>query len=239
LRTPIAELRAAAEIAQRWPDPELSQRLSADALAISRQMGGFVEGLLELAVLESEEQSARLERFDLVPALEHLLARAQAQCDRSVTIVRELPGELQLLSNRSLWEVALRNLVDNACSHSPPVARIHVRAAADGDGARVTISNPTEGLEADDVLRCRERLWRKDRSADGSQHHFGLGLSIVEAACARLGHDFSVRLEDGVFHASIARSRHGPTSPPHARPRAESAVACDHATQSPVPTPHP
>ena len=115
------------------------------------------------------------------------------------------PGALHIQSHPLLWEIAVRNLLDNALAYSPVDGEITVVVRADGNGARLAVSNPTELLDEESARRCTERLWRAARDRDGDRH-FGLGLSIVQAACEKLGHRFDVQLERGVFHATISRN---------------------------------
>ena len=213
LRTPIAELRTVAEVARRWPDPELREELSASALSIAKQMGVLVEGLLELAVLESGEHDEQAERFDLAELLDDVVEQARSRAPQPCEIVRDAPGPIDVTARRALWEIALRNLVDNACSHSIPGSTIRIRMRPDRDGAVVSVANPAEPMDGEEMARCRERLWRKDRRVNGVEH-FGLGLSIVEAACTRLGHRLELGYENGVFHATVARAAAAP--PAHA-----------------------
>jgi signal transduction histidine kinase len=203
LRTPIAELRAAADVAQRWPDEESKSRLADHAGAIALQMGALVESLLELAVLEGADGGGEVKQLDLA----HLVACQAEHVGRGHPSAKEvelhLPPALALASRPELWEVVVRNLLDNALSHSPPGAHIDVRLRADGDGAHLSVRNPAGSLDPASVARCTERLWRKD-PREGTDRHFGLGLSLVQAACAKLGHALSVSLEQGTFHATIS-----------------------------------
>lgn len=205
LRTPIAELRAAADIALHWPDDESHRRLAEDARAIALQMGGLVESLLELATIESDAWQGQAEEVDLSKLAHLAVEHASRSRNESRQIRLDAPPALLMASRASLWELALSNLLDNALSHSPSGAPVEVVLRAEADGALVIVSNPTEGLDSAAVERCTERLWRGNRQ-QGDSRHFGLGLSIVQAACAKLDHGFSVRLQQGVFHATISRT---------------------------------
>ena len=209
LRTPIAELRTAAEVAQRWPGDDSAARLASQAREIALHMGGLVESLLELASLESGEVGEIRHDFDLVRCVGLLAEHALEAESGGRSIAVEAPDALLLATRPRLWEVALRNLLDNAMSHSPPGSRITVRLGPDGDGARVEFANPCSALEEEDVARCTRRLWSGGGSTDGGHH--GLGLSLVEAAAAKLGHRFAVELREGSFLAAIGRT--GPEPP--------------------------
>jgi signal transduction histidine kinase len=71
-----------------------------------------------------------------------------------------------------------RNLLDNAIKYSPPGGRITVALSAEGDRARLTVSDTGEGIPPEKV----DRLFRKFErlgAEKGAQEGHGLGLSIV------------------------------------------------------------
>ncbi|MFN0007075.1 MAG: sensor histidine kinase [Planctomycetota bacterium] len=205
LRTPIAERRAAADVALRWPDEDSRNRLGVDARAISLQMGSLVESLLELATIESDCTGEPVEPFDLRELVLRVVEHARRSHGASREIEVDAPEAVSIESRPRLWEVAARNLLDNAISYSPAGARIRVIVRRDGDGASLAVSNPTQSIDAASLPRCTERLWRADRRP-GDASHFGLGLSIVQAACDKLGHRLELGLEAGVFHAAVSRT---------------------------------
>lgn len=207
LRTPIAELRTAADVALHWPDSETSRRLAVRAQEISVQMSRLVESLLELANLDSMDQGPPEEAFDLARLVtlqvEDFLRQRP---ERRISV--DVEEELFLSSRPALWEVIVRNLIDNALSHSGSDDVPALELGRDGAGARLCISNAAPDLSAETVELCRNRLWRA-RPREECRDHAGLGLSIVEAAAARIGHHLEVRLEGGLFQATISRSGSG------------------------------
>lgn len=208
LRTPISELRAAADVALRWPDEESRNRLAVDSRAIALQMGSLVESLLELATIASEGSPPDVVGMDLTEVVHQVVAHVDRTRAGDREIVFDSSNPLRLDSRPELWEVAARNLLDNAVSYSPPGARIQILLRRDGDGASLTVSNPTLSLDPESLPRCTERLWRGD-PARGDATHFGLGLSIVQAACEKLGHRLLLRLESDLFQATISRKAVG------------------------------
>ncbi len=209
LRTPIAELRAAAEVALQWPDSDAAEHLAEDARNISVQMGTLIESLLELARLEGEgEPVSAPASFDLAASIRLVVERTTnaAAGDRVVTL--NLPERLDIVSVRSLWEVIARNLIENAVEYSPADGEVIVSLERAGDGAHLRIDNFTAKLDAKLLERCGERLWR-NAAEDRSERHFGLGLSIVDAACQRIDHEFECALDGQRFIASVRHARRG------------------------------
>jgi signal transduction histidine kinase len=203
LRTPISELRAAADVALRWPDDATARAFASEARAIAVQMSELVESLLALAELDPTEAAGARRSFDLARCI---AAQVEQVDSRGVDPRLELdvPRELILESVPRMWEITLRNLLDNAISHSPEGCRIRVVARHDADGALVAVSNPTRAPGPSDDGSDAEQAYASPSA------HFGLGLSIVEAATARVGHRFAVRWSQGAFHATVWRSGEEP-----------------------------
>jgi len=83
---------------------------------------------------------------------------------------------------------AVRNLVENALTHTPPGTTVEI--VVDSAGA-LRVSDRGPGVPAIDREQIFRRFWRRDRQRSGSA---GLGLSIV-ARIARM-HNATVSVTD-------------------------------------------
>ena len=78
LRTPIAEIRAAAEVALRWPEPEQSQRALADVVSVSVRVEALVESLLKMARHARGRSASDRRPSQLPPLSSRLFTRSPA-----------------------------------------------------------------------------------------------------------------------------------------------------------------
>ncbi|WP_084468786.1 HAMP domain-containing sensor histidine kinase [Nocardiopsis trehalosi] len=201
LRTPLATMRAALDVAAAKPGPVPAQTIAlADRVrAELDQVDRLLEGFLMLARMQHDALSDRapvpLDRVLAASAA----ARAADIAERGLSVddsgVR--PGVLAP-GSRTLLTRLVDNLVDNAVVHNREGGRIRVAAAADGAVARLTVE--TDGPVLDPVRLARlgqpfQRLGA-DRTGGGS----GLGLSIVAAIATAHGGglDLSARPEGGL-----------------------------------------
>ncbi|HET6283290.1 MAG TPA: ATP-binding protein [Polyangia bacterium] len=199
LRTPIAELRALAEVALAEPAARLARDTAAlaDARDVAVQMQSLVTSLLALSRCESGHQPVQLEPVDVAAAVSRALdSFAGATRDRRLQVdAREL-SRGGALADPALLDAVLGNLMGNAVSYAPDAGRIVLSTALTDSGAAITIANTQPAQHAigeRDLPHLFEPFWRKDPSrTDGL--HSGLGLALVAAM---------VRLMNGTVAADL------------------------------------
>ncbi len=176
LRTPIAAIRAQAQVAMAACDDGVRRHALQATLDGCDRAARLVDQLLTLARLEGRAPSsgqpvalAALARAAIAELMPQAMARHQ-----QVTL--DAPDTCRVAGDATLLGVLLRNLVDNAMRYSPEGARIDV--ALSRGALHWTLSVDDSGPGMDDVSRTRlgERFFRVlGTEASGS----GLGWSIV------------------------------------------------------------
>jgi signal transduction histidine kinase len=215
LRTPIAELRAWAEVALTAPGNAgpLPGGALEDVRDIALQMEGLVTSLLSLSRCQSGHQPVKPELVDLASAiarawspLDGLASRRRLQVDMAVV------GARQVATDPSLLDSILRNLLGNAVAYTPVGGEITVSTARDSDVTSIAVANTCTGLDETDLPHLSAPFWRKDQArTDGA--HSGLGLALVEAIVRLLGGTVTAQLTQPDRLQLVVRL------PPAARPR--------------------
>lgn len=178
LRTPIAAIRAQAQVAlsAATDDPVREQALQA-TLAGCDRASRLVEQLLTLARMEGPQDLA-FEPFRLDQLAQHIMADLTPEALRRYQQLELLaPTAVTVNGQATLWHVLLRNLLDNALRHSPDgaKARLQVRVLENGH-IEVTVEDSGPGISTENRARLGERFFRVlGTAATGS----GLGWSIV------------------------------------------------------------
>ena len=87
----------------------------------------------------------------------------------------------------TLWEIVMRNLIDNALRYSPAHATVQVRVHKFADG-RVTVSvgDSGPGLSEEDTARLGQLFFRANQPEGQNTSGSGLGWSIVQHIAQRL-----------------------------------------------------
>lgn len=194
LKTPVAALRAYQDVVTRNPD-RLAQALPAMDRQVER-MEGIISGLLEIAAL-AEGTGATLIPVDAGEVIAGLVPGWQAMAEEySHTLAVERPaGALPVRLDPRLLEVAVTNLVDNACKYTPAGAEIHLVLRREGQEAVISVADPGPGIPAEEFPFIFERFHRgvDTQAIPGN----GLGLAIVRESAARLGGTVTAASEPG------------------------------------------
>ena len=196
LRTPLAELRAIAEVALRFPsDPDARATAFEDVRDAAIQMERLVNSLRTLAACEGGGQTVATEAVDVGQLVEHTWARfADRARARSLSVQSGATAAHIVQSDPVLLESVIGNLFSNAIDHAPLGGVIEWAVAATTGQVTVSISNTNVDLRAEDVPHVFEPFWRKDAARTGGAHS-GLGLSLAAAFAGLLAARLTLALE--------------------------------------------
>ncbi|MBK9251325.1 MAG: sensor histidine kinase N-terminal domain-containing protein [Proteobacteria bacterium] len=176
LRTPLAAIRANAQVLVAARDQAEREATARDLLASVDRSTRLVEQLLALARADQPLHDDKLREVDLADVAREQLA---VHRDRAEQCGVELRGTLQPGATRAdpaLLSVMVRNLLDNALRYTPPGGRITVATGAHEEGPVLTVEDDGPGIPEPERERVFERFHRlPGQKATGS----GLGLSIV------------------------------------------------------------
>jgi len=114
----------------------------------------------------------------------------------------EIVGDVDpILANSPRLQRVLHNLVSYALRHTPADGTVTLRATRDGEEARVEVSDPGEGIVAEDLPRVFERSFRgeqpRTRTEKADSPVAGLGLAIARGLVGAHGGTMAVEHERG------------------------------------------
>ncbi len=183
LRTPLAILSAHLDT---LGDRATAMALREDVARMSR----LVEQLLQVAELEALtlKPEERTDLSDLALEVAEALAPLAIARRREIAVLgAEVPVVVR--GNRDSLHQALRNLVENALSHTAEGTAVEVSVASEPPSIAVSDHGPGVPVgERDHLFR---RFWRGDRQAGRGA---GLGLAIVQRIVA--AHDARIAIEE-------------------------------------------
>jgi two-component system sensor histidine kinase QseC len=177
LRTPIAAIKAQAQVAMAEADAGLRRHALSGVLEGCERAVHLVAQLLLLSRLEAGALTDDSGPVDLGAVAKQVVADIAPQSlGRLQRLELEAPDRCVVVGNEVLLASLIRNLVDNAVRYSPIRARIEVSVRIRDGHVTLAVEDSGPGLPEDDLQRLGERFFR----ARGSeQSGSGLGWSIV------------------------------------------------------------
>jgi two-component system sensor histidine kinase TctE len=185
LRTPLAGLRAHAELALAQPIPEDCRAQLEQVLGASVRTARLANQLLALARAEAGvSDPAGPARADLRQVIE---TAADEWVHRALERDIDLGFELETARVRGepvLLREALANLVHNALEYTPAGGRVTVRTRAGAREVRVEVEDDGPGIPPAERKRVLERFYRAPGTTGAGS---GLGLAIVSEIASAHG----------------------------------------------------
>ncbi len=180
LRSPLARLSVAVELARSDEDPEAHlNRIQKEA----DRLNSLVGELLQVTRAEGDPSQRRLQDV----RLDALVADVVDDC----TIEAEARGcRLQLGGNQGvvlsgdaeLLRRAVENVIRNAIRHAPAGTDIEVGVGNGPDKAEVIVRDYGPGVPEDALARIFDPFYRVDTDRNRNSGGVGLGLSIAKRA---------------------------------------------------------
>jgi len=196
IRTPLATVRARAEIAMRQSESEETRDALRSVIRAVEESSRSAGQLLDHATVVYRADRMADAPVDLAQVVAAQVAAFGPTADlKDLTLRASAPAEPVIVQgDRALLESALRNLVDNAIKYSPPDSEVDVTLTAGGD-AVIEVADRGRGLSGQGQATLARRFARGTNAGDvvGS----GLGLTIVEEVAAIHDGRFELREREG------------------------------------------
>ncbi len=202
VRTPLASLRAQAEVALSENDPAMLRgrvhRIHQGAVQASH----LVNQLLMDATVAHRLEARRIDPVQLGDVVGEVVGRLSPDLAERLDVdVPRAARELVIDMDRVVLREMLRNLIDNALIYAP--GPVLVEAEADDGAAILSVIDHGPGIAPDERQAVTERF-RRGSAAEGTSGS-GLGLAIVARVAAAAGGRFL--LEDTPGGGLTARVR--------------------------------
>lgn len=180
LRTPLARIRSVAESALSSDDPAAAREALGRVLEETERLNTMLTTLMDISEAETGAMKLQPERLSLAAAVDDAI---DLYCDlaeeKTVALQSTADPRLTLVADPLRLRQVIANLLDNAIKYTPPGGRVDVEALDTGTEVTLRVRDTGRGIDADDVPRIWDRLYRADASR--SERGLGLGLSLVKA----------------------------------------------------------
>ncbi len=188
LRSPLARLQIALEIARQKNDSSELDRIEQEANRLNEMIG---------QLLSIPDDSAALEDIvDLVAMLESIVddSRIEAQVKGVTLALESTPREALLAAAATQLHSALENILRNAIKYTADDTRVDIRLSEISDENTyaqpqfvLEINDRGPGVPAKDVERIFEPFYRVDQARNRDTGGYGIGLAIVKRIVSQHG----------------------------------------------------
>ena len=193
LHTPIAGLKAQAELALQLDDPAETRHSLQQMHTATVQTAHLVRQLLSLARAEPEAQ-----RRDIAPQLDWVALVKQTTTNWVQTALQKnidlgfeaTDATFAMPGNGFLLVEMLNNVIDNALRYTPDNGRVTVRVMRGTERLLIEVEDNGKGIPEDQRERVFERFYRVLGS---NQTGCGLGLAIVREIALRHGGEVAIQ----------------------------------------------
>lgn len=177
LRTPVAGIKAQAQVARAAPTEAERIRALDNAILGCDRAAHLIDQLLTLARIDTLDDKVTEPCQLRAIAAEVIAAIAPTALSQNVRLELLEGKEATVRGNPVLLRIMLRNLIDNAIRHTTPGTSVLVQIAQGQGRILLSVSDNGPGIPETELDKVAERFYRPlGTSASGS----GLGLSIVK-----------------------------------------------------------
>jgi two-component system heavy metal sensor histidine kinase CusS len=195
LRSPLTSLRGELELALRRERStaeykETIERALADAVALV----SLADDLLALARVDDRKSSAKEEVVlvrDVVDDAKRM-SRGNAEARHVRVVDANDIDDARIAVSRQDGARALRNLLDNAISHTPDGGAVSIVAARNGEAVKIAVEDQGPGVSAEDEPLIFAPFYRGATERAGEGVGAGLGLSLAREIARAHGGDIAL-----------------------------------------------
>jgi len=177
LRSPLARLRIALELAERADNPVTSlQRIEKEA----DELESLVTGLLSLARIESGQSQLEKQTLSLCELLKLIVEDANFEgqaMQRQVELMH--CDSITLFADPVMLRSAIENVIRNALHYTPPDSQVLVSVLQTQNSVNISVDDQGEGVPPQALVRLFEPFARVAEARDRLSGGYGLGLAIT------------------------------------------------------------
>jgi two-component system phosphate regulon sensor histidine kinase PhoR len=186
IKTPVTAIKGSVETLLEGAinDPEDSKRFLGIIVKHAERLNTLVEDVLSLASIEASDAPERLALSEakLKDVMETAASLCREKADaRAIVLEIECDPNAVVKADRSLFEQAIVNLVDNAIKYSGEASKVELKGWTDAQGRHcVSVRDFGAGIAKEHLPRLFERFYRVDKARSRKLGGTGLGLAIVK-----------------------------------------------------------
>jgi two-component system phosphate regulon sensor histidine kinase PhoR len=185
IKTPLTAIKGSVETLQNGAlkDPADTIRFMNIIAKHSDRLNALVEDILSLSSIERDKERNEL-NMEAVTIREIIdtavdLCREKSEAGK-IRLEVNCPEDLEAEFDRTLFEQALVNLIDNAIKYSEQESQVEITAESQNRQLKISVRDYGCGIPKEHIPRLFERFFRVDKARSRKLGGTGLGLAIVK-----------------------------------------------------------
>jgi PAS domain S-box-containing protein len=203
LRNPLSAISMCARVLMDAPPADLESRreMVGAILESTTIMNHLIQDLLDVSAIESGHLRLTRRSEALQPLLHQVQEmHRQAARDRGVAVEAVISPDMPPVHADAMRLVqVLTNLVGNAVKFTESGGHVTIRAAVDGNAARLSVADTGIGIPPEHLSQIFDRWWHAKRSSRTA----GTGLGLAIARGIILAHGGRIWVESTLGSGSI------------------------------------
>lgn len=203
LRSPLARLNVALEIAKQKANPETQPVLDRIETE-SQRLNDMIGRLLTLARLESGAEEIEQNKVDLSELVRDVAADADFEARAKGRYVNVIEADrCAVVGSENLLRSAIENVLRNAVRYTPEGTAVDVSLIRENGHARVTVVDHGGGVPEAELPYLFKPFYRIGEARERKTGGIGLGLAIAEQAVMAHKGTISACNRDGGLQVEI------------------------------------
>ncbi len=187
LRTPLARIRGAAEMALTGDvSVEESKLAAAEMIEECDRLMGVINTMLDIAEAEAGLDGPKRRPVDMTRVILNAcnLFMPVAE-EKGIDLTNSSAGQCVVMADERMLQRLVSNLIDNALKYTPTGGKIAISASTQDEHVMVRLQDSGVGISSKDMPFIFDKFYRCDRSR--AAYGSGLGLSLSKAIVASHG----------------------------------------------------
>lgn len=213
LRTPVTNILGYVEGLQDKvlaPDDHNLGVLEKEAL----RLGNLVESLLDLSRADAAGFNLKIAPMNIKDAIATAIENhIDGIKNKALDINVDTPDSAQIISaDKEKMQIIISIFLHNACQYSPEGGDVKIWSEWNNGEWRLSMTNPSETINSDDLTLIFERFYRADKSRSRNSGGAGIGLAIVKKLVEAHGGTVGANSDNGVFTIWFSIPEYKPAS---------------------------
>ena len=179
LRSPLARLSVAVELARGGGDPEVAfQRIEREADRLNTLVGE----LIQVTRAEGDPQGLATEPVRVDELMRVIVNDVHIEAERRGVRLQLNVMEAEMEGNPELLRRAIENIVRNAIRYSPPGGNVEVALGVTDSRIHIVVRDFGTGVPPDSLAHIFDPFYRVEKDRGRTSGGVGLGLAIARRA---------------------------------------------------------